>query len=713
MLHLRRWLSISVVIFSISFSILFSLYHVFQSISLQAVAQLNKDFSIQVDAISNSLQATLCSFSMQVFYSSAATKLRQNRLLTQNDRVFALRELGSYMSSCVFADCITVYDQKNQYIYTTSSKNVSAPADQFYDIETAQLFLNRTAQTRLCPIWRPLPSNENATVKGCYSFMFYELDNSGNPGDSAIMINIPFDWYVSQLLGFDSTDSYVIMDHNGGLVAAKSEDRAVQAAVFWNRIYESAQSGNESGYLVGEGHGTDRMVCLYTRMKSNNWFFVRVLTYDDCLPGLVSLRNKALSILTVILVFFVVGILAVLIYIYFPFREMISSLRLVQGGTDSSVAAKETSISVSDQMDQLIESSLKLRQERALISLLNGKSVSLQIKPDTKMALVLAECADSNNLRSFLLSLQINAVITTIGGAQAILLIDLPVPVTPCSLCIELSSYFNCICYYSKIIENPDRIYFHYNNLLELRKLHFLFPGQRVIFEKMIENRNKVSGFAEKDAVALTNALHAGNLKEAIDTYHAIFESIKCDRYSDLCLALNKLQQLSIEMMRKLDLGCMEQTPIEDRLHDIESSDQLHQYFRELFEKIADLQTAQKQQKMQLIAQQIVRRIESSFDDPKLSAQEIAEKMGMSTTYLGRIFRAINGKAISDYINEVRIKHAKDLLIDTDQTVTEIVRSIGYENPKYFFVLFKRATGLTPLQYRAAHLRNGKAENEI
>lgn len=710
MLHLRRWLSISVVIFSISFSILFSLYHVFQSISLQAVAQLNKDFSIQVDAISNSLQATLCSFSMQVFYSSAATKLRQNRLLTQNDRVFALRELGSYMSSCVFADCITVYDQKNQYIYTTSSKNVSAPADQFYDIETAQLFLNRTAQTRLCPIWRPLPSNENATVKGCYSFMFYELDNSGNPGDSAIMINIPFDWYVSQLFGYDSTDSYVIMDHNGGLVAAKSEDRAVQAAVFWNRIYESAQSGNESGYLVGEGHGTDRMVCLYTRMKSNNWFFVRVLTYDDCLPGLVSLRNKALSILAVMLTFFVMGIIAVLIYIYFPFRDMISSLKLVQKESNSPIAAKETSLT--DQMDQLIESSLKLTQERALISLLNGKPVSLQIKPDTKMALVLAECADSNKLRSFLFSLQLNAVITTIGGAQAILLIDLPVPVTPCSLCIELSTRLNCTCYYSKMIDQPDHIYFHYNNLLELRKLHFLFPEQHVVFEKMIESRNKVSGFSEKDPVTLINALHAGNLKEAVDTYYAIFESIKSDRYADLCLALNKLQQLTLEFLRKLGLSCTEQTPMEDRLREMGSSDQLHQYFRELFEKIADLQTAQKQQKMQLTAQQIARRIESGFDDPKLSAQEIAEEMGMSTIYLGRIFRAINGKAISDYINEIRIQHAKKLLIDTDQTVTEIVRLIGYENPKYFFVLFKRATGITPLQYRAAYLKNEKAENQ-
>ena len=711
MLHLRRWLSISVVIFSISFSILFSLYHVFQSISLQAVAQLNKEFSIQVDAISNSLQETLCSFSMQVFYSSAATKLRRNRLKTQNDRVFALRELSSYMSSCVFADCITVYDQKNQYIYTTSSKNVSAPVDQFYDIETTQLFLNRTAQTRLRPIWRPLPSNENATVKGCYSFMFYELDNNGNPGDSAIMINIPFNWYVSQLFGYDSTDSYVIMDHNGGLVAAKSEDRAVQAAVFWNRIYESVQDGNESGYLVGEGHGTDRMVCLYTRMKSNNWFFIRVLTYDDCLPGLVSLRNKALSILAVILTLFVMGVIAVLIYIYFPFRDMISSLKLVQKESDSPIAAKDASLT--DQMDQLIESSLKLTQERALISLLNGKPVSLQIKPDTKMALVLAECADSNKLRSFLFSLQLNAVITTIGGAQAILLIDLPVPVTPCSLCIELSTRLNCTCYYSKIIDHPDHIYFHYNNLLELRKLHFLFPEQRVIFEKMIESRNKVSGFSEKDPVTLINALHAGNLKEAVDTYYTIFESIKSDRYADLCLALNKLQQPTLELLRKLDPSCTEQTPMEDRLREMESSDQLHQYFRGLFEKIADLQTAQKQQKMQLTAQQIARRIESSFDDPKLSAQAIAEEMGMSAIYLGRIFRAINGKAISDYINEIRIQHAKKLLIDTDQTVTEIVRLIGYENPKYFFVLFKRATGFTPLQYRAAYLKNGKAENQI
>lgn len=706
-LHLRRWFIISISILTLFISILFFLYHVFQSITLQAVAQLNKEFSTQVDTISSSVQETLSSFSMQVFYSSAATKLRMNPFLNQNARVLAIRELGSYTSSCVFADSIMVYNGKNDYIYTSSSKFVSAPADQYYDRETAQLFLQRKEEDRLHPIWRSLSADENASVKGCYSFMFFEQNEAGTAGDSAIMITIPYNWYESQLLGFDTTGSYVIMDSNGSLVAAKSEDRAVQAAVFWNRIHENIENDVNNSYLIGDGRGTDRMVCLYSRMKNSGWYFIRILTYDECLPGLVLLRNKALSILTVILLLIAGAFLAILFYVYFPFRKIVCALKRVQSKSELPPSI-QTGASVSDQIDHLVESSLKMRQERELTALLSEKSGSLQIHQGIPMTLILTEYANSDKLRSFLAAAQPDALMTAISGMHAILLRKIEHAEEACTLCVKLSACFNCCCYYSTIFYATDQIFNHYNNLMELRNLHFLYPKQRIFFEKMLEYQKRESSFSEKDALSLVNALHAGNLQEANKIYSLIFDSIKNDRYSDICSAMSKLQRQMLEILRKLCPEFPAQSPMVDILSRIENYEKLHRYYKSLFQKIVELESGQKRQKMELVTQQIVQKIDTCFDDTMLSPKMIAQEIGMSSTYLGRMFRAIHGKAISDYINEVRIEYAKKLLTTTEQTVTDIIQAVGYENTKYFFVLFKRATGMTPLQYRESQADAGE-----
>ena len=56
--------------------------------------------------------------------------------------------------------------------------------------------------------------------------------------------------------------------------------------------------------------------------------------------------------------------------------------------------------------------------------------------------------------------------------------------------------------------------------------------------------------------------------------------------------------------------------------------------------------------------------------------------------------------SISDYINQVRMKHAALLLKETDLTVKEITEKIGITNSQYFFVLFKKYSGLSPAKYR-------------
>jgi two-component system response regulator YesN len=83
-----------------------------------------------------------------------------------------------------------------------------------------------------------------------------------------------------------------------------------------------------------------------------------------------------------------------------------------------------------------------------------------------------------------------------------------------------------------------------------------------------------------------------------------------------------------------------------------------------------------------------------------LSRDMIAEFIYLSPDYLSRIFKKETGVTLNDYLIEERCKYAKDLLIQSDLPVSEIAASAGYTNFSHFSKMFKRVTGVNPLEFR-------------
>ena len=83
-----------------------------------------------------------------------------------------------------------------------------------------------------------------------------------------------------------------------------------------------------------------------------------------------------------------------------------------------------------------------------------------------------------------------------------------------------------------------------------------------------------------------------------------------------------------------------------------------------------------------------------------LSLGQIAEAVYLHPTYLSNLFKKQTGYAVVDYINMFRIQRAKDLLKDPRNRIYWIVEQVGFSNQRYFSAVFKKNTGLTPMQYR-------------
>lgn len=83
-----------------------------------------------------------------------------------------------------------------------------------------------------------------------------------------------------------------------------------------------------------------------------------------------------------------------------------------------------------------------------------------------------------------------------------------------------------------------------------------------------------------------------------------------------------------------------------------------------------------------------------------ISRDDIAAHVYLTPNYVSKIFKATQGCYLKDFINDVRITHAKELLRSTQMSVSEVAAATGFDNFSYFSTLFRKATGASPSNYR-------------
>ncbi|MEQ1783286.1 MAG: helix-turn-helix domain-containing protein, partial [Hyphomonadaceae bacterium] len=92
--------------------------------------------------------------------------------------------------------------------------------------------------------------------------------------------------------------------------------------------------------------------------------------------------------------------------------------------------------------------------------------------------------------------------------------------------------------------------------------------------------------------------------------------------------------------------------------------------------------------------------LQSHFSDSH-SNDGLAAKAGMSERAFLRRFKAATGRAPAGYLQAVRIEAAKAMLEREATSVQEIAIAVGYQDASFFREIFKRETGMTPIEYRA------------
>ncbi len=83
-----------------------------------------------------------------------------------------------------------------------------------------------------------------------------------------------------------------------------------------------------------------------------------------------------------------------------------------------------------------------------------------------------------------------------------------------------------------------------------------------------------------------------------------------------------------------------------------------------------------------------------------ISLEDISREVDMSTYYFSKLFKETTGSNFIEYLTNLRIDHAKKLLLEGELSMKEICAEIGYTDPNYFSRIFKKCVGLTPTEFK-------------
>ncbi|SDW04097.1 response regulator [Paenibacillus sp. PDC88] len=127
------------------------------------------------------------------------------------------------------------------------------------------------------------------------------------------------------------------------------------------------------------------------------------------------------------------------------------------------------------------------------------------------------------------------------------------------------------------------------------------------------------------------------------------------------------------------------------------------QYLYHAAEELVHFKRSNEQEGANVAIRSLCSYIEENLEKD-LSLVRLAELHHFNPSYLSRLFKQEKGTNLSEFIDDCRIRRAKELLQNTDLMIREIAIRVGYEAAHSFTRLFKKLTGMTPQEYRESLL---------
>ena len=209
----------------------------------------------------------------------------------------------------------------------------------------------------------------------------------------------------------------------------------------------------------------------------------------------------------------------------------------------------------------------------------------------------------------------------------------------------------------------------------------------RTMLEKFLNNgaEDEIDEFVD----VYINELPEENLKSVLMRQYIIM-----DAYIVMMSFCEKIEGIEGEMQAQSE-------ELKNSMKTIQTLEEIENYIRMLLKKIIGVRDTISGRRYSDIIEIAKDQIRKTYMSDEISLNTIAAEVGMSPSYFSSIFSKEMGKTFVEYLTEIRMDRAKELLMCSSMKTSEIGYEVGYKDPHYFSYIFKKTQNCTPKEFRA------------
>mgnify|MGYP002558605512 FL=1 len=209
----------------------------------------------------------------------------------------------------------------------------------------------------------------------------------------------------------------------------------------------------------------------------------------------------------------------------------------------------------------------------------------------------------------------------------------------------------------------------------------------RTMLEKFLNNgaEDEIDEFVD----VYINELPEENLKSVLMCQYIIM-----DAYIVMMSFCEKIEGIEGEMQAQSE-------ELKNSMKTSQTLEEIKNYIRMLLKKIIGVRDTISGRRYSDIIEIAKDQIRKTYMSDEISLNTIAAEVGMSPSYFSSIFSKEMGKTFVEYLTEIRMDRAKELLMCSSMKTSEIGYEVGYKDPHYFSYIFKKTQNCTPKEFRA------------
>jgi two-component system response regulator YesN len=257
-------------------------------------------------------------------------------------------------------------------------------------------------------------------------------------------------------------------------------------------------------------------------------------------------------------------------------------------------------------------------------------------------------------------------------------------------------------CHWSEIPRQYER----------LRQLHWMKIGDGISmvlrdYDEVLPNQGQREFTRISNRIeVMSGYLETGKIQQFYEVFEAlanelIHEDVTMER------AMETYYNLALHLYSTINRwGLHQDIPDQRRLlhlHEYTCMKDAVQFLYQAADQLVRFKSSNEQERANAVIHSLCAYVTEHLEED-LSLVRLAELYHFNPSYLSRFFKQEMGINLSEFIDELRIRRAKELLRNADLMVREVALQVGYESAHSFTRFFKKATGMTPQEFRESLL---------